>query len=268
MASANLDQTQFVQTVPFATDEGLGTDARIGVIVLQSDQTIEHEFAQLFRKEGQKKGTALYHARIPNAMEVSPANLRDMKADLPVAAGLLAPSFGFDAIAYCCTSGATLIGEETVAELVTAIHPETKVTNPMSAAKAALTALDATRIALLTPYPASVTREMQENFQAAGFTMSAVASFDQNDDPTVARITPQSILDAVLQVGATDCDAVFVSCTSLRALGIIEQAEAQLGKPVIASNQALAWHLMHLTGLTAPNEAPGRIFKTLRRATS
>jgi maleate isomerase len=44
-------------------------------------------------------------------------------------------------------------------------------------------------------------------------------------------------------------DGVFISCTSLRAAGIIGHAEAALGKPVTASNHALAWHLLRLAGI-------------------
>jgi maleate isomerase len=67
-----------------------------------------------------------------------------------------------------------------------------------------------------------------------------------------------------LQIGARDdCDGVFVSCTSLRALQVIAKAEAQLGKPVVSSNQALAWHLMRLAGMNdSPLEA-GQLFNHL-----
>ena len=102
---------------------------------------------------------------------------------------------------------------------------------------------------------------MQDNLRQAGFEINAVASFDQSDDFTVARITPQSVLDAILKVGTADnCDGVFVSCTSLRTLDIIAAAEARLGKPVLSSNQTLAWHLMRLSGLPAHIDGKGRLF--------
>ena len=53
-----------------------------------------------------------------------------------------------------------------------------------------------------------------------------------------------------------------MSCTSLRALQIIPQAEAALGKPVISSNQALAWHMMRLAGLANGPINAGRLFAT------
>jgi len=64
-------------------------------------------------------------------------------------------------------------------------------------------------------------------------------------------------------VGQSDAvDGVFISCTSLRAAGIIEQAETALGKPVTASNHALAWHLLRLAGIKDEVEGFGRLFET------
>ncbi len=246
-----------IETLTFTTDEGLGSHARIGLIVLQTDQTIEQEFASLMRGNG----VALYHARIPNSMEVTPDTLRQMESDLPRSAELLPSSFKFDAIGYACTSGATMIGEERVAEIIRQIHPLAKSSNPITACKAALTALRINNIAMVTPYPPDVTLEMQANLRTCGFQTNAVASFNQSDDFTVARITSASILDAVLRVGGRDdCDGVFVSCTSLRALEIIADAEAKLDKPVISSNQALAWHLMRLSGMTTSPVGLGSLF--------
>lgn len=247
-----------IEELTFTVDAGLGSRAKIGLIILQSDQTAEHEFAALLRGEG----IALYHTRIANAMEVTPETLRSMERDLPAAAALLPPSFEFDAIGYCCTSGATMIGEDRVNEVIRHVHPDAKTTNPLTACKAALATLDIQRFALVTPYPPSVTAEMQRNLSNAGFETGAVASFNQSDDFTVARISPDSILDAILTVGGREnCEAVFVSCTSLRVLPVIAESEMRLGKPVISSNQATAWHLMRLAGIDDHPDRAGRLFQ-------
>ena len=102
---------------------------------------------------------------------------------------------------------------------------------------------------------------MQANLRSAGFNTVAVASFNQTDDFTVARITSESILKAITNIGARDeVDGVFVSCTSLRTLNIINEAELQIDKPVITSNQALGWHLARLSGLRCAKHEFGRIF--------
>ena len=246
-----------IETLEFSTDAGLGQKARIGLIVLQTDQTIEHEFRQMLPSDE----VALYHSRIPNAMEVTPQTLRQMQLDLPTAAGLLPTSFGFDAVGYACTSGATMIGEARVDQMIRDLHPTARTSNPITACKAALFALGLRRIALVTPYAPDVTLEMQANLQQAGFQTTAVATFNDSDDFTVARITTESIRKAITTIGArAEVDGVFVSCTSLRSLGVIAEAEAQIGKPVIASNQVLAWHLARLAGLKDAKPSFGRLF--------
>ncbi len=247
-----------IETLDFVTDEGLGARARLGLIVLQTDQTIEQEFAKIF---GAQAGVALYVARIPNAMDVTPETLRQMALDLTSTAELLPASFGFDVIGYACTSGATMIGELSVGSLVRDAHRDAQNTNPITASKAAFAALGIKRIALVTPYAPDVTLEMQANLRADGIDTIAVATFNQSDDFTVARISPDSIFEAVLKIGAyEDCDGVFVACTSLRAMEIIARAEAELNKPVISSNQALAWHMMRLVGLTSNCSKAGSLF--------
>lgn len=248
----------YIQSLPYDTDGGLGTRAKIGLIILQSDQTIEHEFAAILRGDD----VAIYHARIPNAMEVTPETLRQMEVDMPVAAALLPAQFDFDVIGYCCTSGTSMIGEDRVHQILHKIHTGARTTNPLSACKAALRALGLTRIAMITPYSPAVTQEMRKSLNMSGISVNAVASFNEPDDFTVGRISQKSIQDAIAEIGARDdCDGVFVSCTNLRTLPFIAAAEAQLGKPVISSNQALAWHLMRLAGIEDAPKNSGQLFQ-------
>lgn len=257
MENTTADMPKTIETLEFDTDAGLGHTARIGLIVLQTDQTIEYEFAQMFHVPD----VALYHARIPNAMEVSPETLRRMQLALPETAALLPEAFQFDAIGYACTSGATMIGETKVDKIIREVHPQAATSNPLTACKAAFEKFKLRNIALVTPYSPDVTLEMQANLRSSGFNTVAVASFNQTDDFTVARITSESILKAITNIGARDeVDGVFVSCTSLRTLNIINEAELQIDKPVITSNQALGWHLARLSGLRYAKHDFGRIF--------
>ena len=239
------------------TDSGLGERARLGLIVLQTDQTVEHEFRQLLAVPG----VAWYHSRIANAMEVTPQTLQQMAEDLPAAAAMLPAEFEFDAIAYGCTSGATVIGEQAVADAIQISHPNVPVTNPLTACKAAFKAMGMQRIAFLTPYSPEVTELMREQLQASGFDVVCTGSFEQIDDFVVGRIGPQSILEAMQKlVSQVECDGVFVSCTSLRVAEILPQAEQLLGKPVTSSNHAMAWHLLRLANYQDSLPDRGQLF--------
>ena len=236
-----------MQQLPYSNDTGLGPTAKIGLIVLQTDQTLEDELRQMLAIDG----VACYHSRIANAMHVTPQTLAQMQTDLPIAARLLPQAFAFDAIGYGCTSGATIIGEAQVAQLILVEHPAAKVSNPLTACKAACETLKLNNIALLTPYSPHVTQALSDNLNASGINVCRTGYFDIEDDFTVGRVDASSIFNAIVALGAhAECDGVFVSCTSLRVANIIHKAEQQLGKPVISSNQALAWHLLRLSGVS------------------
>ena len=250
-------KTPEISRLDFKTDLGAGARARIGLLVLESDQTMEWEMRQM----ADLPGVAIYHARLANEAEVTPETLVQMELEVPKAAALLPEYLGLKAIGYGCTSGSTIIGEQRVSELIQMNNPTVPTSNPLTAAKAALKRLGIKRLGLVTPYRPDVTELMQARFEEAGIVIQSVGSFYQQDDRVVGRITSDAILEAALTIGQNDLvDGVFISCTSLRAAGIIEQAEAALGKPVTASNHALAWHLLRLAGIRDEVTGFGRLF--------
>lgn len=257
------DQKPKIERFEFTTDQGAGERARIGMLILESDQTIESEFRQLT----DLPGVAIYHARLANDTVVSRETLAKMEAELPVAAGLLPDYLGLNALGYACTSGATVIGEDRVAEILADSHPGVPSSNPLTAAITALRQLGVKRLGLLTPYAPDVTEAMQARFDAVGICVTLVGSFYEEDDTVVGRIDTQSILDAAIKLGRSDaCDGVFVSCTSLRTANIIAKAESVLGKPVTSSNHALAWHMLRLAGIQDQRDGFGQLFKLASQA--
>ncbi len=255
-----------VDLVPLdlATDAGFGERARIGLVVLENDQTVEAELNGLW-----PDGVTSFVNRIPMEDRVTPETLRAMEARIPEAAGLLPGLMGFDVIGYGCTSAATLIGEERVSAALRVAHPDVPNTNPISAVLAAVSALRARRVAVVTPYSAEVTAGIVGLLGDRGLEVVAAGSFLEESDATVARITEQSVADAVRRVvgaaeGASDGDgrpdAVFVSCTSLRAFGVAGGLEDELGVPVVSSNLAFGWHLLRLAGIDDRIDGLGSLY--------
>ena len=103
------------------------------------------------------------------------------------------------------------------------------------------------RIGLLAPYVPSISRAVVRQLEAAGLEVGHVATFDEQDDSRVARLSASAVLEALVALGERDdCDAVFGSCTNLRGLGLLDEAARRTGKPVLTSNSALAWHVERL----------------------
>jgi maleate isomerase len=173
----------------FDVDEGIGTRATMGVIVLATDETLEPEFSTMMDIEG----VALYHSRIAMVPEVRPDTLAQMEADLPASAQLFPSSLDFDVIGYGCTSASTVIGSDNVARAIQTVFPDAKVSDPLAAIIAAGRALGAQRLGFITPYLPEVSLKMREALQTAGFEVAAFGSFKEGNDQIVARISEASI---------------------------------------------------------------------------
>lgn len=242
--------------LPYDTAPGVAGSAVLGLIVLGPDETIERDFRRMLPPDGAR----LLHSRIPSAPEVTAETLPRMAADLPAAAALLPASAGLGAIGYACTSGATVMGAARVAELVAQAHPGVPVTDPLSALLAACRALGVRRLGLVSPYVPEVSGVLVEALGAAGLTVAPFGSFGVAEERVVARISGASIAAALRAVGGDPaCEAVFVSCTNLLALDVLEEMEAELGKPVLTSNQVLCWHMLRLAGIEDAPRAAGRL---------
>jgi len=232
--------------LPFALDRGIAARAALGLIVLATDQTIEHELRRLL----DLPGVGLYQSRILNDAQITPATLAAMEGRLVAATEVILPGLPLDVMAFGCTSASMVIGEQRVCELIRSVRPGVACTTPITAAFAAFRALEARRIALLTPYREDVNRLMRDYIEARGCAVPVIGSFNEADDRRAARIDAASIRRAALDLGrAPGVDAVFVSCTSLRLVDAVGAIEAELGKPVTSSNHALAWHCLRLAGI-------------------
>ena len=250
-----LDNSQTVEKLAFETDAGIGYRARIGLLVLQTDQTLEAELAALMAIEG----VALYHARLANDAVVSPRSLARMAEELPRAAELIAPSLGPRPSGMLAQAGHNHwrdAGAEILARITRcALH------QPIDGGKGGFGGAGRCSSGFGHALYPRCTLAMQANFSAAGIDVPVVGSFYEDNDLEVGKINEASILDAAIVVGQDPrCDSVFISGTSLRSARVIALAEEKLGKPVTASNHALAWHLLRLAGVADQQAGAGLLF--------
>ncbi len=234
------------RALSYELDDGAAARAAIGVIVLASDQSVESEFRRIL----DLPGVGLYHTRIFNEKAITPDSLKAMEAGLKDATGLILPGLPLDVVAFACTSGAMTIGDARVAALVHEVQPEAACTSPMKAALAAFKALGLGSVAMITPYIESIDRAMRAYIEADGVAVPLMGSFNESNDNTVGKMSPASVHAAARALGRSDLvDGVFVSCSSLRVLEFAAELEAELGKPLVSSNTAMAWHCLRLAGI-------------------
>ena len=88
-----------------------------------------------------------------------------------------------------------------------------------------------------------------------------VATFDLGGDPEMNRVSPGVLAKGARAVDDPASEAIFISCTGLRTAAIVEAIEKELGKPVVTSNQALAWEALRVAGVAEALPGRGRLFE-------
>ncbi|MCP8894516.1 ectoine utilization protein EutA [Shinella daejeonensis] len=228
---------------------------RVGLIILATDHTTEIDFQRMVASDR----IGVYATRIPYANPVTPENLRAMQPSLTAGAALILPDEPLDVVMYSCTSASVVIGDAEVEAAIRAAKPEAAVVTPTAAAVRGLNALGAKRISILTPYSIETSRPMADYFLALGFDIARFTCLGLTDDREMARITPDEIVAFAKEATAPDCDALFISCTAVRAAGVVAGIEAAIGKPVVSSNLATAWACLRLCGDAAARPELGRL---------
>ena len=91
--------------------------------------------------------------------------------------------------------------------------------------------------------------------------ISAFSSFLIEDNEIMAAVPPEAIFEAAIEANRPDTDALFISCTAIRALKVAERIEKEIGKPVITANQAMIWETLRISGYTKPIMGFGQILQ-------
>ena len=115
------------------------------------------------------------------------------------------------------------------------------------------------RIALATPYSESISRAGRAFWEAAGFEVVGYRRLD--DVANIYAETEERAYALGRAADVPDAEAVLISGTGLPTVGIIEQLERELGKPVVTSQQAGLWRALRLANLTDPVPGFGRLLR-------
>lgn len=228
---------------------------RIGLIILATDHTTEPDFARMVASDA----IGIYVSRIHYANPVTPENLRAMQPSLTTGAGLILPGEPLDAIMYSCTSASVVIGDDEVAAAIRKAKPGVQVVTPTAAAVLGLKGFGAKKISVLTPYTRETSRPMAEYFAELGFEIDRFTCLDMTDDREMARVALSEIVAFAKEAMDPASDALFISCTAVRAAGVAAEIEQAIGRPVVTSNLATAWQCLRICGDQTARPELGRL---------
>lgn len=239
---------------PIEFDRGRHYRAKIGYVLLATEQTVQDDVMQL-RPDG--VGIHFTRAAIPDSITNDTLLAQaDLLADC---AATLLPDGSLDVVCYACTSGSLVIGEERVFRELNKGAPNAQATSLISGVIRALQAVNAKKLVVATPYLDEINLREVEYLEKAGFEVLSIAGLELEKDSDMVRVTPDFIAEFALQQDRSDADAIFISCGALRTLDVVQRIESVTHKPVIASNQAMIWDTLRLAGVDDRIEGYGRL---------
>ena len=170
------------------------------------------------------------------------------------------PDQKIDCIAYGCTSGTVAAGYDTIKKKVNLAKPEAKVTTPITSAIKALKVLGINKISIFTPYTNTINNSVVSYFKKENITINSLTYFDIDSDLDIGKVDENYLFDVLSKIDLKDTDALFVSCTALPVLSILDKLEKKINKTVLSSNQTLIWDSLNQINYKKKIEGFGKLF--------
>jgi len=213
------------------------SNPRIGLIALASDFMIERDFINVIKD----RDIDFFVNRIECYNPLTKENLIKMSNKVTEVTKDILPDQDIDCVVYGCTSGTIAVGYNSIEQKVKAAKPMADVTTPSTAAIKALKKMKINKISIFTPYSKILNDEVLKYFKSEGFEVTSNSYFDIESDYDIGKVDQNYLYDVLSKIDLKGAEALFVSCTALPVLPIIDKLENRLNTTVLSSNQALIW---------------------------
>ena len=230
---------------------------KIGLIALASDYMIEKDFIKIIKD----KKVDLFVNRIECFNPLTKENLIKMSEKVTEVTKDILPNEKIDCVAYGCTSGTIAAGYEAIQKKIKNAKPEAIVTTPSTASIKALKKFNIKKIAIFTPYSKKLNDEVLDFFKNENFEIKANSYFNIESDIDIGKVDPNYLYEVLSKMDLKGAEALFVSCTALPALSIIDKLEKKLNITVLSSNQTLIWDTLNSIKNKETTKGFGKIFE-------
>jgi maleate isomerase len=244
-----------------------GWRGRLGLIVPSTNTVNEPDFYRNLPDGVSLHVSRMYLDQESHRERKSLSELERMAEHVDRCANLLSTA-DVDVIAYGCTSGSFMEGTEHEADLEARLREKGGVpaVTTSGAVRTALETLDVDSLVIVSPYTDDVLTRAVRYFDDCGFDVvdadglgiDIVGSDLERESHGVQ--TPQRSYRQARALDHGDADSIFISCTNYHSSETIEQLEADLGKPVVTSNQATLWESLRTIGVDYGNVEFGSLF--------
>ena len=234
------------------------SNPRIGLITLGSDFRIEKDFNNIIYG----RDIDLYVNRIHCYNPLTNETLAKMAEDITEVTKDILPDQKLNCVAYGCTSGTVAAGYDVIKKKVNLAKPEAKVTTPITSAIKALKLLGINKISIFTPYTKTINESVANYFVKENIIINSLTYFDIDSDLDIGKVDEGYLFEVLSKIDLADSDALFVSCTALPVLSIIDKLEKKLNKVVLSSNQTLIWDSLNVINYKEKIEGFGKLFNS------
>jgi maleate isomerase len=130
-----------------------------------------------------------------------------------------------------------------------------EVTTGASACKQALETLDVRRLAVITPYQPVGDEQVRRYFSEIGADIVRLRGLCAESATAPSKVTEATLRQVIAELDGPDVDAVVQVGTNLSMVRLADEAEREIGKPVVAINAAILWSALRAYGIT--DQYPG-----------
>ena len=232
---------------------------KIGLIALASDYMIEKDFIKIIKD----KKVDFFVNRIECFNPLTRENLIKMAEKVTEVTNDILPGEKIDCIAYGCTSGTIAAGYDSIEKKIKDAKSETIVTTPSTSSIKALKKLKVNKIAVFTPYSKKLNDVVLEFFKKENFEISANSYFGIESDIDIGKVDPNYLYEILSKMDLNGAEALFVSCTALPTLSLIDKLEKKLNITVLSSNQTLIWDTLNSIKNKEATKGFGKIFEVI-----
>lgn len=227
---------------------------RLGLIVPSSNTTMEAEFWRM------ALGWATVHTARMRLQKIIINELEEMEQQMLEAAVRLNDA-EVNVIGYGCTSGSLFKGKDHEKEIERKITEKTGIP-AVATAKAvieALNELQISRVCVATPYTEEINKLEKRFLEQNGIDVLKIKGLNIVRNTEVGSKEASVAYELAKEVYVPETPTIFISCTNLRTIEVIDRLEKELGVPVISSNTASFWAMMRKAGIKRSLEGYGSL---------
>lgn len=234
--------------------------ARLGFLIPHGDIVTEPTLSECLPKR-----ISFHIARMMRLGKLTIQSLKEMTNNEMIQAALRLPIHELDLIVFHCTSASIAFQP---GHLETRIQKRTNIPTITTAGAVveALNFLEVSRILLASPYIDPIVQREIQFLRYYDIDVLSTAGTPMEDGQYIQNLSGADIRSWIHGADLDEVEGIFISCTGLRSLQIVEGLEEDLGLPILTSTGATIWASLYRLGSRADMPGYGRLLESVKSA--